>query len=909
MFVVGFLLALCANAQPDSQKFDCHPEASANESKCEARGCLWGTNSIQGGPYCYYPQDWGYTLSSTTSKPYGKQYMLKQGKYANPYGQDIETVNVDVIYATNEYVRIRYTDPSNPNRYEPPINLPPIPSSIAANPLYSVSEATNSGGVFGLSFSSIIEDKSTYIGTTAIEGFAFSNQFIQLMFAFNSKYNTSFGWGERYNDFNLPFTFNTTIPGFSRDIGDHQSNRNSYGVHPFLTNTDITSGNTIGIFIANSNAMELATTPYPAIQYRTIGGIIDMFVFFGPTPSDVVSQYWSVIGKPFLPPYWSLGFHLCRFCYNSLNRTRHILEGMVNNRIPYDTQWNDIDYMDHHLDFTYDPTAYEGFPQFVDDIHNKYKMKYVHIIDPGISNNTNYAPFTAGVAADAFVKDINGNILFGIVWPGTTAFPDFWKPSAKQWWAQQAIKWKDVIDYNGWWIDMDEPSNFVIGSISGCPENNQYENPPYYPQSLDSSVLAQKTLCMTGTQYYKGGKTMHYNIHSMYGLSEMIATAYALNQTHGSTQRNFIISRSTYPSAGQYGGHWIGDNVAQFIDMQISISDLIEFNMFGIPMVGTDICGFGGDTTIELCSRWMAVGAFFPFSRNHNTCGAKPQDPPSLGEPVISISRRYLQVRYQILPYLYTLFYEAHVHSKTVMRSFWLNDEFYKDMNTYAIVNQFMLGNGLLISPQVNQNQTTIEAYFPPSARWYEWFTGTELQQTGFIILETPLPSIESIDILPIHVRGGSILPLQDLNGTLTTQQQSVKPYQLLVALDGDNAASGSICIDDGVSIDSVSENKYTFIEFEMEYNDTSLQYKMQNNIVKNGYTSLANNGALNEVKIIGLKASQVTFITITPKTEYKTTYNATSGVLSLSEMTLTINKQFTIMFVVANKVKTMTRK
>merc|ERR1712130_121876 len=212
------------------------------------------------------------------------------------------------------------------------------------------------------------------------------------------------------------------------------------------------------------------------------------------------------------------------------------------------------------------------------------------------------------------------------------------------------------------------------------------------------------------------------------------------------------------------------------------------------------------------------------------------------------------------------------------------------------------IGNALLISSQVNQGESSIEAYFPPNARWFDWFSGNELEQTGFVTLETPLPS-QSIYILPIHVRGGSILPLQDLNGTLTTKQQSIKPYQLLIALNDNNTANGYMCIDDGISIDSISNGKYTFIEFDVEYNSVSLQYVIKNNVIRNGYTAMSNNGILNGIKVFGLKALQVKSVNISPNSLYKTSFNATNGVLSLTEMTLTINKQFSITFDIVKSV------
>ena len=563
MLLFNTLFVVCLSQDSINERFDCYPEPSPSQSNCESRGCIWNAcpdGSPPNCPSCYYPSDWGYTFDSSNDLPNGIQYNINQGKYKNPYGSDITNVQANIYYETNNRLHIKFMDKNDPNRYQVPIKLPQIPNTKASNPVYSVIKSINNGSIFGLN----VTQNGEQILTTSLPGFAYSDQFLQIMIGYNDKHITSYGFGERYANIMLPYnvTHDTwgAWPMFARDIADgDNSYRNSYGVHPFVLNI-LDNGMANGIFFVNSNAMEAVITPYPGVQFRTIGGIIDIYMVFGDTPNDVIKEYWNIVGYPYIPPLWGLGFHLCRYGYNTINRTRQVVQNMRKNMIPQDTQWNDIDYMHTYEDFTYNQQAYAGLPEFVsNELHDQYNMKYIMIVDPGIQNLDGYEPYESGLQQDVFIKDATGNVLIGRCWPGTIGYPDFLAPQTKQWWAEQAIDWQNTVNFDGYWIDMNEPSNFVTGSVNGCP-NNKYENPPYFPSSLDENPLSQKTICMTATQYYIGpgnnnNKTIHYNTHSLYGFSDTVATSYALNQTFNN-KRNVIISRSSYPTHGQYGGHW-----------------------------------------------------------------------------------------------------------------------------------------------------------------------------------------------------------------------------------------------------------------------------------------------------------------------------------------------------------------
>jgi alpha-glucosidase (family GH31 glycosyl hydrolase) len=252
---------------------------------------------------------------------------------------------------------------------------------------------------------------------------------------------------------------------------------------------------------------------------------------------------------------------------------------------------------------------------------------------------------------------------------------------------------------------MNEPSNFCDGQCedvnsSSNVNSTDYNNPPYVP-GAHAAFMVQKTIDMSSTHIVSGTPQPHYNVHNMYGHSEMQATCAALQAVRPNA-RCFVISRSTFLSSSRHGGHWLGDNTATWYDLQASISGILAMSMFGMSFVGADICGFNGNTTAELCTRWMQLGAFYPFSRNHNAIGMKSQEPYVFGDDTTRRCRMALNIRYTLLPYLYTLLANASATGSPVVRPLFF--EFPDDLNVWSVSEtQFMWGSALLISPVLQE--------------------------------------------------------------------------------------------------------------------------------------------------------------------------------------------------------------
>ncbi|XP_032613964.2 maltase-glucoamylase-like, partial [Hylobates moloch] len=416
------------------------------------------------------------------------------------------------------------------------------------------------------------------------------------------------------------------------------------------------------------------------------------------------------------------------------------------------------------------------------------------------------------------------------------AFPDFFRNSTAKWWKREIEELYNnpqnperSLKFDGMWIDMNEPSSFVNGAVSpGCREAS-LNHPPYMPylESRDRG-LSSKTLCMESQQILPDGSPVqHYNVHSLYGWSQTRPTYEAVQEVTG--QRGVVITRSTFPSSGRWAGHWLGDNTAAWDQLKKSIIGMMEFSLFGISYTGADICGFFQDAEYEMCVRWMQLGAFYPFSRNHNTIGTRRQDPVSWDAAFVNISRNVLQTRYTLLPYLYTLMHKAHTEGVTVVRP--LLHEFVSDQLTWDIDSQFLLGPAFLVSPVLELNARNVTAYFP-RARWYDYYTGVDINARGeWKTLPAPL------DHINLHVRGGYILPWQE--PALNTHLSRKNPLGLIIALDENKEAKGELFWDDGQTKDTVANKVYLLCEFSvtqnrLEVNISQSTYKDPNNLAFN---------------------------------------------------------------------------
>eukprot|EP01038_Epipyxis_sp_PR26KG_P009449 gene9449-12733_t len=830
--VIGFCSASASTcAVSDSAKVDCG-YAGITQDGCQSKGCCWspaGQNSVT--PWCFNAGEstGGYSLSNVEESTSGFSGKLSLISGTSTYGADLSSLMLYVSYESEDIIRIKITDPSS-SRWEVPYNV------INRNKIgtYPKDQNTNlkltyNSSPFSFEVTRVSDGKSIFKADSSI---IFKDQYIQISTSTDST-ATTFGLGESART-NHALKTGKTYTMWAADVPSLVKDTNLYGSFPFYL--QMVNGAAHGAMMMNSNGMDV-DLQQNSITFKMIGGIIDLYVFAGSTPSQVVSQYTQIVGRPAMMPYWSLGFHNCKYGYTSLNQVQQVVANYSAAGIPLDTQWMDIDYMQNYRDFTFDSV---NFPQeqvsaFVYQLHSN-GQHFVPIVDPGIMVKSNYDAYEQGLKEDLFVKDIKGGYYLGQVWPGPTYFPDFLHPSAQDYWTSQMKTFHEAVNVDGIWIDMNEASNFCnddgAGQVcantapSGCPapgasqtdcclsctmvdSSNKYDFPPYAINN-NKGKLSTKTIAVSATQY--GGVSM-YNSHNLYGLTEQIATNQALATIR--SKRPFLLTRSSFLSSGVHTAKWTGDNGATWDDLKASIVGIMDFNMFGVPMVGADICGFIYDTTEELCARWIEVGSFYPFSRNHNTLGAAPQE-LYLWDNVAAASRNALSIRYQLLPYMYTLFYNANTAGETVIRALWMN--FPSDSNALSVDRQFMVGSGILVSPVLDQGVTSVNAYFPQGL-WYSFSDKTLAvdASSGGVTksLYTPLTSTN------VHVKGGVILPLQQ--SAMTTTKGRATPFTLFAALCPKGKAFGSLFWDDGEQIEIKS---YLSLSFTSETNGSTGFFK-----------------------------------------------------------------------------------
>ncbi|KAF2714515.1 glycoside hydrolase family 31 protein [Pleomassaria siparia CBS 279.74] len=495
-----------------------------------------------------------------------------------------------------------------------------------------------------------------------------------------------------------------------------------------------------------------------------------------------------------------------------------------------------------------------------------------------------YSPFEHGAELQTFIRDpTTGDFYYGDNWPGFSVWGDWLIPSTQSWWTNEILTWHKGTPFDGIWIDLSEASSFCAGSCGNGRLDENPVHPPFllpgdplsfdflYPESFNvsnateassaaaasssqASVISASpplpvatTTTMGRTEPTPGvrnlnfppyvinnvqsghalGKssiapnathndqynTTEYEMHNLFGLQISNATYHALLQVFPG-RRPFTVGRSVFAGSGKITAHWGGDNTSTWGSMFLSISQALTMMMSGIPMFGADTCGFTHNTDYQLCSRWMELSAFFPFYRNHNVKAAISQEAYRWSS-VAESSRRAMKVRYSMLTYMYTLFYYAHTKGETVMRA--LAWEFPNDPSLRETYGQFMLGPSILVTPVLIPNVETVNGVFPGVAdgtRWFDWYTLAEVdaQPQENKTLSAPLEHIN------VHIRGGSILALQEPK--LTTNATRNTPYSLVVALDSNGKASGSLYLDDGYSLvpDAIKLVEFTYADGCLKY-------------------------------------------------------------------------------------------
>ena len=455
-------------------------------------------------------------------------------------------------------------------------------------------------------------------------------------------------------------------------------------------------------------------TDYYFVEHEK--GELDYYFMPGNDMAEVVGLYTSLTGTTPLYQRWIYGSHQSRWGYYTQDEVLDIADKFRELDIPCDVIHMDIDYMNGYRVFTFDNKKFPDVKGLSEKLADR-GVKLISIIDPGVKKDEDYFMYKEGMEMDAFAHDTDGSVYENAVWPGTSVFPDFTKQSVRSWWGD---KTKILLEHgiSGIWNDMNEPASFN----GPLPDDVQFEY------------------------------GAHEKVHNIYGHFMAKATYEGLAKNDGG-KRPFVLTRAAYAGSQKYCGGWTGDNHSIWAHIALSLEQVCNLSVSGLAMCGSDIGGFGSDTTPELLVRFYEAAVFVPFFRNHSAMGTRRQEPWQFDETTIDAVRKTVKLRYRFIPYIYDLAHECEKTGAPIVRP--LVYEYPVDKHVRNISDEYMLGSFVLVAPVIAPGKEAREVYLP-DGDWYDYYTGEKYSGGRYILADAPL------DKVPVFIKAGAIIPVAD---------------------------------------------------------------------------------------------------------------------------------------------------
>src|SRR5580704_5693380 len=531
-----------------------------------------------------------------------------------------------------------------------------------------------------------------------------------------------------------------------------------YKTIPFFIG--LRKGAAYGLFFDNTyrSSFDFGKESSDYFPFGAEGGELNYYFFAGPDPKKVIAEYTALVGRTPLPPLWSLGYQQCRYSYYPESRAREIVRLFREKKISADVIYFDIDYQQGYAPFTINREYFPHFEQMIADFRAQ-GFRTILITDLHIKKHPDhgYAPYDSGIKQDVFVKNPDGSIFFGKVWPGDSVFPDFTLSRVRDWWGGL---YKDFVKMGvaGFWNDMNEPSVFE---------------------------RADKTMPLDTVHRLDDGTTLdHRAVHNFYGLENARGTYEGVRKLQAD-ERPFVLTRAAYSGTQRYAATWTGDNSATWNHISMSTPMLLNLGLSGYALAGDDIGGFASSPPADLLTRWYELGVFNPIYRDHAAKGTADHEPWASGPEQEAIRRRYIELRYRLLPYIYTGIEDMSRTGIPFMRPIFL--DYPQQENFYTDDRDFLFGDDFFVAPVVTETVDAEEIQLPPGD-WYDYWTAQKHASTENIALHSAL------DELPLYVRAGAIIPMQPI--VQNSEEKPSGPLEIKVYAGDD--CRGSLYEDDG---------------------------------------------------------------------------------------------------------------
>lgn len=528
-----------------------------------------------------------------------------------------------------------------------------------------------------------------------------------------------YGLGDKATQMNLK---GKRLENFATDQYAYQKDQEPlYKVVPFYIG--LHNKQSYGIFFDNTfrTFFDFCQERRNVASFWAEGGEMNYYFIYGPQMQDVVTTYTDLTGKPELPPLWVLGYHQCKWSYYPESKVKEITSKFRELKIPCDAIYLDIDYMEGFRCFTWNKEYFPDPKKMVAELAED-GFKTVVIIDPGIKIDKDYWVYKEALEKDYFCKRADGPYMKGKVWPGECNFPDYTNPVVREWWAGLFKELVSDIGVKGVWNDMNEPAVMEVPN---------------------------KTFPMDVRHSYDGNPCSHRKAHNIYGTQMARATYHGVKR-FAYPKRPFVITRSAYSGAQRYTSSWTGDNVATWEHLWIANIQVQRMCISGMGFTGSDIGGFAEQPTGELYARWIQLGVFHPFCRTHSSGDHGNQEPWAFDEEVINITRKFVNLRYQLLPYLYTMFWQYIEEGVPMLKPLVYYDQ--EDIQTHYRNDEFIFGNQILVCPILEPNAVGRRMYIP-RGEWYNYWTNEFAIGGREVWIDT------KFDEIPVFVKAGAIIP------------------------------------------------------------------------------------------------------------------------------------------------------